>query len=216
MTYKRARRRLLKTLADVAVCGPSLAKALLTPTPPQSAGPFYPVTPPLDDDNDLTQVRGHDGIASGQITDLTGRVVDLNGRPISNVRIEIWQCDAHGRYRHPRERGRAAIDAGFQGFGHTHTDEAGRYRFRTIKPVPYPGRTPHIHIAVFAEKGNPFVTQLYIKGEPANTDDFLFQRVPVERRHLVVADFLPVAGAEAKLQASFDITLDRRDGTPAV
>jgi len=216
MAHDTDRRRLLITLASLVVSGNSLAEALLTPTPPQIAGPFYPVKPPLDDDNDLTRVRGQDGIADGQITDLSGHVRDVNGGPVTNARIEIWQCDVNGRYRHPRERGTAAQDPAFQGFGYTLTDPAGRYRFRTIKPVSYPGRTPHIHIAVFPAGGEPFITQLYIKGEARNTGDFLFNRVPAGRRHLVVAGFLPVDSDAVELQAGFDIILDTRDGTPTV
>lgn len=211
-----ARRRLLTALAGLVVSAGSLAETMLTPTPPQSAGPFYPVKPPLDDDNDLTRVRGQHGIAGGQITDLGGHIRDVNGRPVRGARIEIWQCDVKGRYRHPRERGTALPDAAFQGFGHALTDPAGRYNFRTIKPVPYPGRTPHIHIAVFPAGGEPLVTQLYIKGEARNAGDFLFNRIPAERRHLVVAEFLPVDSTTAELQAGFDIILDTRDGTPSV
>jgi protocatechuate 3,4-dioxygenase beta subunit len=105
--------------------------ALRLATPRQTAGPFYPVELPLDDDNDLTHVKGCEERALGQISDLTGRIVDRNGGPLDNLRIEIWQCDANGRYR-----------------------------FRTIRPVPYPGRTPHIHVAVFPSDQPPFVTQL--------------------------------------------------------
>ena len=214
MSHDPARRRLLAALSGLLVGGNSLAESLLTPTPPQSAGPFYPVDPPLDDDNDLTRVQGQAGVARGEITELSGHLRDVNGRPLRDTRIEIWQCDANGRYRHPRERGETAIDAAFQGFGHTLTDAAGRYRFRTIKPVPYPGRTPHINIAVFPAHGLPFVTQLYVKGEARNAGDFLFRRIPVERRHLVVADFVPTAGDGAGFRAGFDIILDTRDGTP--
>jgi len=90
----------------------------------------------VDDDNDLTHVKGREERALGQITDLTGRIVDRDGGPLDNLRIEIWQCDANSRYRHPRDPGDRPIDAGFQGLGHTLTDSQGRYRFRTIRPVP--------------------------------------------------------------------------------
>ena len=176
------RRRLLATLAGVLVTTPGLAGSRLLATPPQSAGPFYPLELPLDDDNDLTQVAGRDAVAAGRVTELTGRVQDLDGRPISDARIEIWQCDANGRYRHPGERGPALRDENFQGYGHTVTDGSGRYRFRTIRPVPYPGRTPHIHVAVRLRGVEPFVTQLYVADEPLNADDFLYRRIPVEQR----------------------------------
>ena len=208
------RREVLIALAGGLVAAPALA-ALLQPTPRQTAGPFYPVELPLDHDNDLTRIQSLNGVAQGQITELTGRILALDGRPLPNLRIEIWQCDANGRYRHPGDRRGPAPDPHFQGFGRTATDGAGRYRFRTIRPVPYPGRTPHIHMAVFPEGGSPFVTQLYVEGEPRNTGDFLFNRIPVERRHLVLAEFRPTPGQDAELAANFDIVLGGRDGTPS-
>jgi len=209
------RRRLLAAFAMV-VATPALAGKRLLATPAQSAGPFYPVELPLDDDNDLTRVAGRDGVAAGQHSELTGRVLDLNGRPVTDARIEIWQCDANGRYLHPGDRGRAARDENFQGHGHTSTDAAGRYRFRTIRPMPYPGRTPHIHMAVLAPQTPTLVTQLYVQGDPRNADDFLFKRVPAERRHLVQAEFLAADRVGVELQASFDLVLGgTTDGTPA-
>ena len=209
------RRRLLATLAGMLVTTPTLAGSRLLATPAQSAGPFYPPELPLDDDNDLTRVAGRDAVAAGRVTELSGRVQDLNGRPIAGARIEIWQCDANGRYRHPGDRGTALRDENFQGHGHTVTDGEGRYRFRTIRPVPYPGRTPHIHMAVFAPQSTPLVTQLYVKGDARNAADFLFKRVPAERRHLVQADFLAADLPDVELRASFDLVLGGADGTPA-
>ena len=176
-------------------------------TPSQMLGPFYPVTPPLHKDNDLTQVDGRSARAAGQITELYGRVLDLNGRPLAGLRVEIWQCDANGRYRHPRDRGGLEEDANFQGFGHTVTDADGRYRFRTIRPVPYPGRTPHIHAAVFQEGERPFVTQIYVAGEALNERDGLFTRVPDALRPLLLADFVAVDDPVATLAAEFDFVL---------
>lgn len=215
METNHHRRRLVAGLAGLLVAGPALAARLLQPTPAQTAGPFYPVELPLDDDNDLTRVAGRAGVAQGRITDLGGRVLDVNGRPIAGVRVEIWQCDANGRYRHPRERGSAPPDPGFQGHGRTRTGADGRYRFRTIRPVPYPGRTPHIHMAVFSEWEEPFVTQIYVRGEPGNAGDVLYNRIPVERRGLVLAEFAPGGGPGAEFTAGFDVVLGGVDGTPA-
>lgn len=184
---------------------PSARAALLTPRQP--AGPFYPTELPLDDDNDLVQVAGQEKVANGRISDLSGRLFDRNGRPLAGMRIEIWQCDAHGRYRHPRDPGRRPIDPGFQGFGHTLTDGDGRYRFRTIRPVPYPGRAPHIHVAVRPRGVEPFVTQLYVAGETRNADDFLFRRIPVEQRARILAEFVPGADITLPLRAEWDILL---------
>ena len=201
------RRRFLRNAAGglLTVATGPVSAALLTPR--QSAGPFYPAELPLDDDNDLVHVAGQAGPAKGQVADLSGRLLDRNGHPLSNMRIEIWQCDANGRYRHPRENGRQPIDPGFQGFGHTLSDADGRYRFLTIRPVPYPGRTPHIHVAVYPPDERPFVTQLYVAGEARNDNDFLYRRVPADSRHLITAAFEPVENGSAGLQANWDIVL---------
>ncbi|HUM94428.1 MAG TPA: protocatechuate 3,4-dioxygenase [Candidatus Competibacter sp.] len=201
------RRRMLLAAGSWLLAGAARAVARLEPTPAQTAGPFYPAEPPLDDDNDLTRVRGADGVARGQITDLTGRLLDRDGRPIHGARIEIWQCDANGRYHHPLDR-QGGRDPNFQGFGQTVTDADGRYRFRTIRPVPYPGRTPHIHLAVFPEGERPFVTQLYVRGEPLNARDALFNAIPSERREWVSADFSPRPQDGAALAARFDVILE--------
>jgi len=211
MSPDKDRRRLL---AALLLATPVLAGSRLLATPAQSAGPFYPLELPLDDDNDLTRVADRTGVAAGRLTELSGRLLDLNGRPVTDARIEIWQCDANGRYRHPGDRRQAALDENFQGHGQTRTDRAGNYRFRTIRPVPYPGRTPHIHIAVFAPHSPPLVTQLYIKGEAGNAGDFLFNRVPAERRHLVQADFVASSIPGVELQAGFELVLGGADGTP--
>lgn len=209
------RRTLLLTTAGIltASTSSSIAKTLMA-TPGQAAGPFYPDTLPLDDDNDLTYVSGHSAQAKGIISDVSGRIVDINGHPLKGIRIEIWQCDAFGRYRHPQEQGSREPDHNFQGHGFNVTNVEGRYRFRTIKPVQYPGRTPHIHIAVFAPGETPFVTQLYIQDDPRNAQDFLFNRVPAERRHLVMAEFQRSNQPDTELKAQFDIVLNRSDGTP--
>jgi len=205
---KAERRRLLKGLAGLAGAAalPAWAAPLMT-TPRQSAGPFYPDELPLDRDNDLVHVSGREEPAQGQVADLRGRLLDRNGRPLQGARIEIWQCDANGRYRHPMDPGRDPIDPGFQGFGHTLSDAQGRYRFLTIRPVPYPGRTPHIHVAVFPPGEQPFVTQLYVQGEAMNAEDFLYRRLPDDSRRLVTVPFEPAAGGEARLRADWDIVL---------
>jgi protocatechuate 3,4-dioxygenase beta subunit len=200
------RRRFLRLAAGLAAAGAvPLAGAADLLTPRQSAGPFYPTELPLDDDNDLVHVAGRAEPARGDFADLRGRLLDRSGKPVSGARIEIWQCDANGRYRHPGDPGRAEIDPGFQGIGHTYTDEAGRYRFLTIRPVPYPGRTPHIHTAVFLPGERPFTTQLYVAGEPGNADDFLYRRIAPELRGLVTAEFR--ADGAGPLRADWDLVL---------
>jgi|GEM_PF-1987922 len=122
---------------------PTMLLAAEAPTPGAAEGPFYPVRIPSDDDADLVSVEGAVREAGGDILHLAGRVLDANARPIAGARIEIWQCDANGVYLHPGDRRSDSRDSGFQGFGHAKADTAGRFVFRTIVPVPYPGRTHH-------------------------------------------------------------------------
>ncbi|MES9862176.1 MAG: protocatechuate 3,4-dioxygenase [Candidatus Thiodiazotropha sp. LLP2] len=202
------RRRTLICGAACLLTLPAHAQDLLTPS--QTPGPFYPDLPILDQDNDLTRIAGRDGIAEGIISELSGHLVNINGSPLAGVRIEIWQCDHNGRYRHSRDDNSEPMDKNFQGLGHSVTDQMGRYRFRTILPVPYPGRTPHIHAAIFRSGMKPFVTQIYIEGEPRNSNDFLFQRIPSELRPLVLAKFKPSNNEPVELAAQFNfILMDR-------
>ncbi|MGF1547427.1 MAG: hypothetical protein ACFCUG_08875 [Thiotrichales bacterium] len=208
MTTPINRRRFIAGLFGFATAPGAVAAQILKTTPTQSRGPFYPLELPLDSDNDLTRVEGRSQVAAGEITELSGRLIGLDGRPLRATRIEIWQCDAHGYYHHPHDRGGQA-DPDFQGYGQTVSNSDGEYRFRTIRPVAYPGRTPHIHVAVHQTGSRPFVTQIYIAGEPDNTDDMLFRRIPHERRPLVEARFETVANdADARWRARFDIVLD--------
>lgn len=202
------KRRFLRGLAGVAAVLPAgSVLASLAATPRQSAGPFYPDQMPLDDDNDLTRMPGRDGVADGEISDLAGQVLDVNGRPLAGLRVEIWQCDANGRYRHSRDVGGMDPDPNFQGFGQVTTDAQGRYRFRTIRPVAYPGRTPHIHVAAFDGREPVLVTQLYAAGDPRNDADFLYRRIPVEKRGLVSAAFEPAATPGLAYTAQWDIVI---------
>ena len=193
-------------LSSLAIA-PAAARVL--PTAPQGPGPFYPDLKPLDSDADLVRVVGRSGDAAGQVTHVYGSVVDPGGNPWGGVRVEIWQCDAFGRYHHPRAPGHRQADPNFQGFGRTMTDRDGRYRFRTIKPAPYPGRTPHIHFAVFVPGKPRWTTQMYVAGEPDNATDFLLGRIrdPKQRERLIV----PLNPAEnlerGALAGRFDIVL---------
>ena len=182
----------------------SSARARVTPW--QSLGPFYPQKLPVDSDADLTFVDGKNGQATGQFTRLSGRVTDQSGAPIKNARVEIWQCDAFGAYHHPRDGG--GVDPFFQGYGQTITDNNGNYRFKTIKPVAYPGRAPHIHMKVI-DGSRELVTQIYIRGEPANKRDFLLNAIRNEqsRQSLEVAFEASRDPAESELVARFDPVL---------
>jgi protocatechuate 3,4-dioxygenase beta subunit len=186
--------------------------AALPPTPRQTAGPFYPVDWSGDADADLVRVAGAEAQALGRVTHLRGRVLNAGGRPVAGAVVEIWQCDANGLYRHPRDRPgtTAGRDAGFQGRGRAAAGPDGGFAFRTIRPVPYPGRTPHIHVLVAAPgRGEPLVTQLYLAGEPLNARDGLFNalRDPREREAVLLRPE-PADGIEAgALLAVRDIVL---------
>jgi protocatechuate 3,4-dioxygenase beta subunit len=189
---------------------PASAANTLPPTPRQTPGPFYPLSFPQDSDNDLVHVAGQQGTAQGSITRITGRILDQNGRPVTGARVEIWQCDANGRYHYVRD-GRAdqRLDDNFQGYGATTTDPSGLYQFLTIRPVPYPGRTPHIHFAVSGRGFERFITQMYMAGEPRNESDPVLMgiRDPAARARLIVAlSPLPDIAPDG-LSGVFDIVL---------
>jgi protocatechuate 3,4-dioxygenase beta subunit len=205
----RARRQILIAAGAAVLLRPAEALAALLPTPAQSTGPFYPRELPLDRDNDLATVAGAPAGAKGELTHIFGRVRDVEGRPLAGARVEIWQCNAFGRYHHPNDTRDVPLDPGFQGFGETRTGENGSYRFRTIKPVPYPGRTPHIHFAVTAQGGARLVTQMYVEGAAGNERDGLLNSIrdPAARRSVIVA-LRPAPEIEGgALAGTFDIVL---------
>ena len=173
----------------------------LQPTPSQTEGPFYPVALPADSDFDLL----HNGRASyrhGQPAWVEGTVVDTAGMPVSGAVVEIWQCDHAGHYHHPGDGGQA--DPAFQGFGRVVVGPDGRYRFRTLKPAPYSGRTPHIHVKVRLARRELLTTQLYVAGDPGNERDFLWQRLTAHGRAALTVPFAPAADG---LQARFPIVV---------
>ncbi len=181
-------------------------------TPRQTEGPFYPDRLPLDTDNDLIVINDAITPAVGQITHLSGRILDARGNPVRNATVEIWQVDNLGSYLHSRganpQNGRRR-DTNFQGFGRFLTGSTGAYYFRTIKPVPYPGRTPHIHFKIRMRGRDPFTTQCYVRGEPRNNQDFILNSIRDARaRASVIIDFAPVPQSRTnELAARFDIVL---------
>jgi protocatechuate 3,4-dioxygenase, beta subunit len=190
--------------------GVSPAQAKLVDTPRQTAGPFYPVEWTGDIDNDLVIVMGEASKAQGQIVHLGGRVLSVSGQPFAGATVEIWQCDANGIYRHPRDGGNARRrDAGFQGRGRALTDAAGHYSFRTIRPVAYPGRTAHIHFKVMPSGKRALITQMYVFGEKLNDNDGVLNGIRDPRqRDSVIVRLDPAESVEpGALAGTFDIIL---------
>ena len=181
----------------------------LSLTPHQTEGPFYPDRMPLDTDNDLIILNDSLTPAVGTVAYLSGKVTDIKGNPLRNSLVEIWQVDNNGVYLHTRGGSRAKLDSNFQGYGRFLTDSKGNYFFRTLKPSPYSGRTPHIHMAISAKGQQRFTTQCYIKGEPRNQNDFILKRVKDRKaRESLIIPFKQVKGSKAgEVIANFDIVL---------
>jgi len=178
-------------------------------TPRQTEGPFYPDKLPLDTDNDLLIINDSITPAIGEVTYLSGRILDSRGQPMRNTVVEIWQVDKNGAYLHGKSGNRDKRDANFQGFGRFLTGSTGEYLFRTIKPVPYPGRTPHIHFAIKARGHEKFTTQCYIRGEPGNEKDGVLNGIhDLKARSSVIIPFTPLKGSGiGELAARFDIVM---------
>lgn len=177
----------------------------LWPTPAQMEGPYYPVQLPEDRDGDLLS-NGSRRYTAGRETQLEGRVLDRAGRALTGAVVEIWQCDARGHYHHPDDGDRA--DPDFQGFGRVAVARDGAFAFRTLKPVAYGTRTPHIHVKVKLGPRELLTTQLYVAGEALNERDRLWRalRDPRDRSALTVA--FNAASAQGALRAWFPIVVN--------
>jgi protocatechuate 3,4-dioxygenase beta subunit len=197
------RRRMILGLMTLSTPG-IVAAAIRTPS--GSEGPFYPTSiMRFDDiDNDLVKIEGVVKQAGGEIVRLSGRVLDTKGNPVSGARIEIWQCDVSGRYLHQSDPGKQLRDPGFQGFGSDLTDASGQYSFRTIKPVPYPGRTPHIHLKIWQSGRVKLTSQLYLPDHEDNNRDWLYQSIPSDKRERVTLHFEP---GQQEPEASVDLVI---------
>ncbi len=192
-----------------AFAAPGAFAEELVRTPAQTEGPFYPDKLPLDTDNDLLILNDAISPAVGTITHLTGKILDAKGDPIRNAVVEIWQCDANGAYLHSKSGNGDKRDGNFQGFGRFLTGSTGEYYFRTIKPVPYPGRTPHIHFQVKVRGKDKFTTQCYVKDEPGNARDGIFNSIrDKQARESLLADFAPIKESKiGELAAKFNVVL---------
>jgi protocatechuate 3,4-dioxygenase beta subunit len=212
-----SRRGLLRgslALGAAAFFAPGAFAEELARTPRLTEGPFYPDKLPLDTDNDLLIINDAITPAVGEITHLSGKVLDASGSPIKNAVIEIWQVDNKGVYIHSADSGRRERDKNFQGYGRFTTASNGEYYFRTIKPVPYTGRTPHIHVKVKKGGRELLTTQIFVNGHEQNKHDGVLSglRDPFQRE-LVMVDFKPVPDSKiGELSAQFDIVVGQ---TPA-
>jgi protocatechuate 3,4-dioxygenase beta subunit len=185
--------------------------AALAITPPQIVGPFYPVSERPDLATDLARPSGSTAEAQGQLIHVRGRVLTRSGAPVTHARIDIWQANAAGKYRHPSDMNPAPLDPNFKGFARVTTDASGHYSFRTIKPGGYRTpegdvRPPHIHLTVEG-RFDCLVTQLYFAGEGENVTDRWLNAAPHPER-LIVALHEPESPLESgALVAHFDIVL---------
>ena len=211
------RRQLLRGSAAAGIAffsNPGLFAEELLRTPSLTEGPFYPDMLPLDQDNDLILIKDSTTPSVGVITHLTGRILSSSGAPIRNATMQIWQCDANEVYLNTRDSAgkKNQQDKHFQGFGKFETGSTGEYRFRTIKPVPYPGRpAPHIHIKIKQGDKELLTTQLMIRGHEGNARDGIFSSAgDLINRELVMGDFLPVKDSKiGEYACNFNIVLGR-------
>jgi protocatechuate 3,4-dioxygenase beta subunit len=179
-------------------------------TPRVQEGPFYPTKLPLDTDNDLLIINDSITPAVGEITHLSGRILDAKGDPIRNALVEIWQCDRDGTYLKPHLQNGDKYDTNFQGFGRFLTGSTGEYYFRTIKPVPYTGRpAAHIHFKIWKDNEVQLTTECFVKGYKGNERDGIYRRATASKGgQQLPVEFAPVQGSRVgELAARFDIVL---------
>jgi protocatechuate 3,4-dioxygenase beta subunit len=142
------------TLAPTPSCG-----ADTHPTPAETEGPYFKASSPAK--SNLAA-----DVSSGTRLVVTGSVVSTSCQPVKRALVDVWQADANGQYD----------NSGYRLRGHLFTDDSGRYRFETVVPGLYPGRTRHIHVKVQAPDGPVLTTQLYFPNEPENARDSIFQK----------------------------------------
>jgi len=185
--------------------------AALALTPPQIVGPFYPVSECPDLATDLGHPSGSTSEALGLVIQVSGRVLTRSGAPVPHARIDIWQANGAGKYRHPSDINPAPLDPNFKGFARLTTDAAGYYSFRTVKPGRYPTaegdvRPPHIHLTVEG-RFDCLVTQLYFAGEEENVTDRWLNAAQYPERLIVTLHDPPSRSEKHALVAHFDIVL---------
>lgn len=208
-----ARRRFIEgvagsALAPLASVAPAQSGSR-APSPAQTLGPFYPrnaAERPRVTDADLIAIEGDRILTLGVPIFLLGRVIDRSGSPASGATVEIWQCDDNAVYHHPAGGAVSERDPNFQGYGVDRTDANGEFRFRTIRPVAYPGRTPHIHVRIQPASGHPLATQLYLPGDRGNSGDFLFSRLSAEEQRALSLTIEPTTSPTHPLARATQFT----------
>ena len=213
-TFERVdenRRQMLRLMAMGAVFAsrPGAYADELVKTPAQTEGPFFPNKLPLDTDNDLLIINSSTSPSSGEVAWVSGRILDPTGQPLRNALVEIWQADANGAYLHTGSDNGDKRDRNFQGYGRFLTGSTGEYGFRTIKPVPYPGRSPHIHYKISQGGKNLLTTQCYVKGHPGNARDMVLKGIKDKKQlESVMVEFKPLEGSKiGELMGRFDVVL---------
>jgi len=205
------RRRVLQSflLGAGGLWAPDVFAEALVLTPRATEGPYYPDHLPLDQDNDLVQVTGKEAAALGTVASFGGRLLMADGKAVKGATIELWQADDNGCYIHSQgvQRGKER-DPLFQGYGKMETNAKGEYRFRTIMPGLYTGRTRHWHVAVVKDGKRLLTTQLFVQGEPQNERDGILQRMGTDEQRLsVIRPFEKISGGDGALVGTWDIVL---------
>lgn len=204
-------------VAGISLLGPGIARAMLA-TPSQVEGPFHPIEEQADTDVDLTLIEGHSKAAEGEVILVRGQVFDVEGKPLKDALVDVWQANHFGKYSHAEDPNTAPLDPDFQGWGLTMTAAEGRFGFKTIKPGPYPlsflgdegWRCRHIHFQVSRPGFNKLTTQMYFDGDPLIEQDEEIAKAPEELRHLLIAK--SIADEPTGLQLyRFDVVLAATD-----
>lgn len=181
------------------------------PTPSEGEGPFYPLVAQADQDFDLTQIAGKSGTAQGEAVFVQGRVLGVDGEPLSGVTIDLWQANAVGRYRHPFDKSDKPLDENFQGWAIIQSGKGGGFRFRTIVPGAYDvgqgwTRPPHLHFKVSKRGFIELTTQMYFSGQTLNDKDLLLKQKSSKEQQAMIASPMGVSETGEKIY-QYDIVL---------
>ena len=203
---------------------PTRAAHPIAPTLSEVTGPVFSHDWVGPDRADLTRLAPDRPEAQGQRIIVAGRVLDGDGKPVAGTLVEVWQCNAAGRYRHDNDRHDAPLDPNFTGAGQCLTNERGEYRFLTIRPGNYPWRNTHnawraahIHFSIFGPAfAARLVTQMYFPGDPTLAVDPIVMAVPdpSARDSMIAAWDQELTMAEYALGYRWDIILRGRAATP--